>query len=188
MIQLAELSKWTFKTSGSGGFSIDVVAATGGVVDLFDPNGHLTRLYYGGIGAGISTPGLKVPKLGTAVGKLLSGHALNASGATTGMWNEGAVFKTAIVGARELTRADFTGGAILADAGVSTPIKGLTGSLFLTGLDPFLLLQSLTNPAIAIAEIIMGRGAAIIPKAVIRVLGDSRGLVAGGNAYVGLIR
>ncbi|QYE36141.1 hypothetical protein KZX46_09495 [Polymorphobacter sp. PAMC 29334] len=188
MIHLVEASKWAFKTSGSGGFSIDIVAATGGIVELFDPTGKEQHFYYGGVGAGISTPGLKVPKLGSVVGRLLTSRALNGSGGTTGMWNTGTVYKTAVVGNRELTRGDFTGGAVLADLGVSTPIKGLVGTVMLVGLDPLMMISLLTNPLIVLAELLLGRGPALAPKAMIDILGDSRGLVAGGNAYVGYMR
>ena len=37
MIQVAERSQWEFDTSGSGGLSLDVVCAEGGVVKLYDP-------------------------------------------------------------------------------------------------------------------------------------------------------
>lgn len=187
MIHLLDRSAWTWETSGSGGFSIDVVAATGGVLKLFDPAHRETVFYYGGLGMGISTPGVKVPKLGSAIAKQLVGRMLNGSVAPTFLWNTGVIFRGWGVGTRELTRADFTGACILADLGVSTPIRGLVGSVFLVGIDPLSLLMSM-SPPLMVAEIAMGRGAALAPKAAIFAAGDSRGLVAGGNAYLGYLR
>ena len=193
MIHLADRSGWTFDTSGSGGFSIDVFAAEGGVVKLFDPP-HKTDpkrapivFRYGGVGAGISTPGLKIPKLGNVIARQLAGRALNGAASATTMWNEGWIFKTPIVGARELVRDDFVGACILAEIGISTPIKGRTGSMFLVGIDPMSLAMA-TSPPLMLAELILGRGAPLSPRAVIFVYGDSRGLVAGGTGYIGYMR
>ncbi len=188
MIHLVERSKWQFETSGSGGFSIDIVAATGGVVKIFDPAHKEQVFHYGGIGAGISTPGLKVPKLGSVIARQLVGRALNASGSTVAMWNTGLIYKTAMTSARELTRADFTGACILADLGFSTPFIGRVGSAFLMGMDPVGFITELTSPTRIIADTLFGDGPAIIPKAIMLILGDSRGLVAGGNAYIGYMR
>lgn len=188
MINIVERSAWTWETSGGGGFSVDVVAMTGGVMKLFNPRHQEEVFHYGGIGAGLSTPGLKVPKLGGAIGRLLAGRALNASGASTELWNTGVIFKTAVVGRRELTRRDFQGACIMADIGVSTPIQGRTGCVFLVGIDPQMLM-GFVNPAtlpVTLAQVLL-RGGNIAPTAAIFSYGDSRGLVAGGNAYIGVL-
>ena len=84
-----------FDTSGSLGASIDILAVEGGVIKLFDPGHRVdTRrppviFHYGGVGAGISTPGLKVPGLGGKMASRLVGKALNGGGSATSMWNEG---------------------------------------------------------------------------------------------------
>ena len=179
MIHLVERSQWAFDTSGSGGLSLDIFAAEGGVVKLFDPP-HVTDpkrppvvFHYGGVGVGISTPGLKIPKLGNVIARQLVGKALNGGASGTQMWHEGWIFKTPIEGSRELVRSDLTGACILAEAGISTPIKGRTGSMFLVGLDPMSLLAA-TSPPMMLAQIAMGRGASLAPRAVIFSYGDSR--------------
>lgn len=194
MIQLAERSAWEFDTSGSGGLSLDVVCGEGGVVKLYDPPHRTNKarppvvFHYGGIGAGLSTPGLKIPKIGGAIARQLVGKALNGAGAATSLWNEGWIYRTVAVGSRELVRSDFVGGCLLAEAGVSTPVKGRTGTVFLVGLDPAEL-ADLISPAMMIKDVvedaILGRGIGLAPKAVIFSWGDSRGLVAGGAAYIG---
>ncbi len=163
------------------------------MVKLFDPP-HMTDpkrppvvFHYGGVGVGISTPGLKIPKLGSVIARQLVGKALNGGASGTQMWNEGWIFKTPVVGSRELIRSDFTGACILAEAGISTPIKGRTGTMFLCGIDPVSLMAA-TSPPMLLLQIAMGRGASLSPRAVIFSYGDSRGLVAGGNAYVGYMR
>ena len=45
-----------------------------------------------------------------------------------------------------------------------------------------------TSPPAMLAEIMLGRGALLSPKAVIFVYGASRGLVARGTGYVGYMR
>lgn len=180
---LFERSGWTWETSGSGGFSVDVVAMTGGVMKLWNAQHNEEVFHYGGIGGGISTPGLKVPKVGGLIGRLFSSKMLNASGAGTELWNTGVVFKTGAVGDRELIRSDFQGACIMADIGISLPDQGRTGCAFIVGMDPAVF--ELVDPWKAGPALL--KGTAIVPKAVIFSFGDSRGLVAGGNAYLGYL-
>ena len=106
------------------------------------------------------------------------------------MWSAGYVFRTATVGNRELVRSDFMGGCIFVEGGFSTPIKGLTGSAFLVGLDPAEL-SDIISPVLvmkdAAMDAIQGRAVGLAPKAVILSASDTRGLVLGGTAYIGFM-
>lgn len=165
--------------------SIDVVAVSGGVLKLFDPGGKRQVFHFGGVGAGLSTPGLKIPKLGGIIGKLLSGRALNGSGGPTSLWNDGTVYKGAAAAHRELERSDFVGPCLMGDVGVSTPIKGRSFGFFLCGLNPQAFI-ALTNPALMLVDTLIGIGP-LNPRAVIIWQGDTRGLVAGGTGYAGYL-
>ena len=187
MIDLIARSGWTWDTSGTAGFSIDVLAMTGGLLQLKNPSRQVVPFHFGAIGAGLSTPGVKVPGLGKGIARMLSGRALNATGAPSALSNWGVVFKTAEVGGRELHRSDFTGPAIIADIGGSLPFIGIVGTAFLLGLDA-LDLAALASPAIGVVELAMGHVPGFRPKAVILSAGDSRGFVAGLNGYVGYVR
>lgn len=178
-------SAWRWETSGGGGISLDVVAMSGGVLKLFDPKAKRQVFHYGGVGAGLSTPGLKVPKLGGTIGRWLTGRSFNGSGAATSLWNDGFIMKGTAAAHRELTRADFVGPCIMGDVGISSPIKGRSFGFFLCGLNPQAFID-LTNPALMIIDTLRGVGP-LNPSAVIGWQGDTRGLVAGGTGYLGYI-
>ncbi len=116
-------SGWEFVTSGSGGVSIDILAIEGGVVDLRDTASVVQRFRFGGVGAGLSTPGIRVPRLGSSLGRLLSHRAVNGSGSITTLYNQGGVYKTGLMGERELTRGDIAGACMIVELGVSTPSR-----------------------------------------------------------------
>jgi len=192
-----ERSAWTWETSGSGGVSFDFVAASGGVVKLHDPGFARDPrrpsevFHYGAVGVGLSTPGVKIPKVGssaaTGIARWVAGHAVNGGFSLPSMRNEAVIYRTMAVGPRELTRLDFTGVCFLLEIGVSTPIIGLTGFMFLTGMTVETL-AALSTPAVMAVEHLLGRDSQIAPKAVILGDGDTRGLSAGITGYVGYMR
>lgn len=180
-------SKWKFSTSGSAGFSLDVVAVSGGVIDFIDPDEKTESFHFGGIGAGFGTPGIKIPKFGSFLSRIISGRFLNSSGSTTEQMNKGVLFKTGLIGERELTRSDIVGACVIAELGISLPVQGRTATVILMGMDPHYYYRSLLGPASEAEIFLTGHGSAIMPKAITWIWGDTRGLVAGGTAYVGIL-
>ena len=181
-------SGWQFVTSGSAGFSIDIVAAEGGLVDLLDTENKAQRFYFGGLGAGISTPGIKLPKSLGFLTRILSGRMINSAGSTTKQFNMGHLYKTGLIGDRKLTRADITGACVIAELGVSLPIQGRTATLMMMGMNPQYYYASLATPAMQVFDFATGHGGDITPKALMWIWGDTRGLVAGLTGYVGYLR
>ena len=140
---------------------------------------------FAGIGAGVGTPGIKIPKLGSAIGRAIAGRLFNSSGGGTDLHNSGVIYKGAAASQRELTRADFTGACLMADIGISTPIRGQSIGCFLCGLSP-MAFQALLNPLFSVVNTVFHMGW-LDPSAIILWEGDTRGLVAAGTAYRGIL-
>ncbi len=56
------------------------------------------------------------------------------------------------------------------------------------GFDPQRFYAALGNPALQAFDMATGHPDAVIPKAVVWIWGDTRGLVAGATGYVGYLR
>ena len=185
-IHLAGRSKWTFSTSGGGGLSIDVVAASGGTLEFNDPNRQPVRFHFGALGAGLGF-GVKIPKLGGLIGKLLSSRSVSGSGSTFAMRNEGVIFQTDVTRGRELTRGDFTGVCVIGEIGGSTPLYGLSGTVYLFNINKLTLALMLTNSSIASTQMALGLIPPLTPSAVLLADGDTRGLGLGVAGYLGYV-
>jgi hypothetical protein len=122
-------SAWTFDGSGGGGVGLGFFAASRGTLQLKDPHGKSHQFGYGGVGAGISTPGVKLPKIGQLdIGKLDVSSAVGPAPFTS----VGRVFKMkSIATGSDLTVNDFKGYCVLLDVGAGVVAGGgATAMLF----------------------------------------------------------
>lgn len=127
-------SAWEFSTFGSGGFSLGVFAAEGGLVVLKSPSsGQDETFYYGGIGAGLSE-GFKIPKIGKV--QINTGKGpLTGSGGPTAFPSTGVLFLTDVLGGAELTTSDIQGPCAFTEVAGGI-IGGASACAMYIGLDP----------------------------------------------------
>ncbi len=173
-------SQWSFITSGSGGLNIDVLALTGGEVQLDDPKGSLVKLHYGSAGAGLGL-GLKLPKVGKLeIKPERLGKAITGTVAPTSAPNTGHVYMTDFFKEPELTKDDLSGICLIVDGGGGL-IVGYSVTVMLLGIDPARFAAQMTSP---ILSLFIGQAE---PKAAMLIRGWNAGLQGGGGiaAYVG---
>jgi hypothetical protein len=169
-------SAWKFVTSSGFGVSLEV-AATGGKIVLRNPQGKEVNFYYGAVGAGLSTPSLKLPKLG----KLKK----SGGGSAANFPSKGAVYMLSQFQGKELAESDLQGGCVFIE-GAGGLLVGAAADAMLLGGNPVWLLMA-TNPGLA--------AQAVPPflkscKAVLLMAGLNAGLQAsiGVTGYAGYLR
>jgi hypothetical protein len=165
-------SKWTFKTSATGGVGIGFAAASGGLIRLRDPSGNLVDFHYGSFGAGLSWGG-KLPKIPKLPKINLKGKT--ATGSTVDFDSIGLIYMTGASGADELTIDDFRGPCITLEAGGGL-VAGIGGTIFCLGVNPLLLAMGTQAVGLAISS----------TKAIVLVGGVNIGAQIGGGVSAGL--
>lgn len=173
-------SHWNFVTSGSGGLNIDVLALSGGEIELTDPSGSATKLYYGSAGAGLGF-GFKLPKVGKVeIKPERLGKAITGTVAPTAAPNTGHVYMTDFFKGDELTKADLSGVCFMIDGGLGL-VVGYSVTVMLLGIDPARFTAQVTSP---ILDLFIGQAE---PKAAMLIRGWNAGLQGGGGVagYIG---
>jgi hypothetical protein len=140
-------SDWKFETSGTGSLGAGFVSASGGMVKLKSPEGVFVDFDYIGAGFGTSLGARFLPE----VYKYLP----NGSFASTDFTSKGVVIKMPACRAQELSKDDFLGPCIFADAGGGL-IAGVGATLLFAGLPTIYSIPVNFNPVLAKALIIMG--------------------------------
>jgi hypothetical protein len=176
-------SAWKFVTFGSGGLSLEFVAAEGGQAILQDPKGVQDAFTYGGIGAGLSL-GLKIPKIGKLRIPTKRG-ALTGGVGPTAFPSTGEVFITSSFSGNELSRSDIQGVCAFVEAGGGL-LGGGSGTAMLLNLNARLL-------PLVLAPVVGSLGTQLFlnsAKGILLMAGLSVGLQAqvGVAAYLGYLR
>jgi hypothetical protein len=120
---------WTFNTSNCTGFAVGAGVAWGGL-KLNDPYGKVAAFKLLGGGAGLDPSKVikAASKAVTLIAKALGkAGTFGASNSTEDMWSKGFVFKNPLWSAgrnRAMTKADFEGLALWAEANVVAAIGG----------------------------------------------------------------
>ncbi len=172
MLEIKNVSKWRFSTSGCAGLSLGALAVEGGAIYFTDPHNNPQRFMYGALGAGFGTK-IKFGKAGKQIKIPIKGQPASGVVAPTSFRNAGVLLVTKSVYTDELTRKDIQGvcGFVELSAGL-----GLGGAAYamLLGMNPFLLPVASTMP-----HLVMNSA-----KAILLIGGLSVDIQAGGGVTV----
>ncbi|WP_425230781.1 hypothetical protein [Sphingomonas sp.] len=163
-------SAWTFDTSAGAGAGLGVVVASGGMVRLKDPGGTPISFYFGGIGAAISTPSLRIPKIPKIKFPGWKAPSAAAAGSTPDFKSYGVVYRKSMFGTKELVADDFRGACIYCEGGAGL-IGGISVDIMFFGA------STAIAAAVAGATAGLGVGAALVAS--------SNGILAWGGVNIG---
>ncbi|UOD30066.1 hypothetical protein INH39_32770 [Massilia violaceinigra] len=127
-------SSWTYETSAGGAVGVGVATVAGGMIQLKDPSGKSIKFHYGSFGAGLSTPGLKLPHTPPKLNLMMP----TIAGSQTYYLAKGIIFVGEGCKADELTADDFRGPCLTVDVGAGLGF-GAGGTAFLMGANPMFL-------------------------------------------------
>jgi hypothetical protein len=124
-------SKWKFDTFGTFGGGMGFVAGSSGTIVLDDPTGKRVDFWFRGIGAGLSTPRIKIGnfKMETP-GSLTVGPTVAPS--------MGKLFVLYNLEKDELDQSDIKGPCMFFEAGGGLGV-GVSGTMMFVGLDPWFI-------------------------------------------------
>ncbi|HMF58463.1 MAG TPA: hypothetical protein VK619_19115 [Pyrinomonadaceae bacterium] len=130
-------SAWQFVTCEGAALSLGYVTASGGWILLSDPSKREVKFYYGGAGGGLSAQ-IKIPKIGK---KQIDIPPVTGAGSEAAFPSMGELFITTGFQGNELRKSDIEGTCAFVEIGIGV-IAGVSGTLMLLGVDPFLLAKA----------------------------------------------
>jgi len=169
-------SKWTFRTSSTGGLGVEFVAVEGGAIYLKDPAGAPQTFYYGSAGAGVAW-GVKLPKLGKLELRV-RGKSVGGVIAPSAFPNHGALYIMDSFKGSELSRSDITGACIFVEF-YGGLILGYSGTAMLLGVNPVWLAALAAMPLLSGPELI---GLVHSARGLLLMRGFNAGVIGGGGA------
>lgn len=138
-------SDWRFHTSAGADIGIANLMLSRGMFALDDPAGASWQFGYAGSGIGFGFPIAKYfRKLGLPP-VYLNGQQIAGTGSTTDFPSFGGVYATPFTKGRDLTLADFEGGAAYVELGAGMVVGG-GAALFFLGINRYVLQAAASFP------------------------------------------
>lgn len=184
-------SKWTYETAANGGVGVEFVLAAGGVIWLLDPQRQEHSFRYGGIGVGLSTPKVKIPRVPLRSLPPIRGRGVTAGGAATAFPSTGKVYMAPGFHGQELAEDDFRGGTLFLDGAAALGMGigvAAGGTAMLLGMNSLQLALGLSSPAMSLvlANVISNAPAVLLMAgAAAGITGSNIGI--GGGILVGYV-